>query len=154
MADTFRDLDDTDRRIINALQGDFPLDSHPYAVAAAEIGLFEDELLARLDALLDDGILTRFGPMFQIERLGGAFCLAAMAVPAADFERVAGIVNGLPEIAHNYERDHRLNMWFVIATDSPEGIAATVSAIEAATSYPVFPFPKEREYFVEMKLSA
>lgn len=149
-----RPLDATDRAIINALQGEFPLTPRPYAEAAAGLGLSEDELLQRLQTLLEQGTLTRFGPLFQIERLGGAFCLAAMAVPPEDFERVTAIVNSFPQVAHNYEREHRLNMWFVLATDRPEGIAATVAEIEAASGYLVLPFPKEREYFVEMRLTA
>lgn len=147
-------LDATDRRIINALQGDFPLVAEPYRQVAEELGLTEAELLRRLDAMLERKALTRFGPMFQIERAGGAFVLTAMRVPEADFERVAGQVNAFPEVAHNYRREHALNMWFVLATATPEGIAATTAAIEAATGLPVFPFPKEREYFVEMKLRA
>ena len=146
--------DEIDRRIINALQGDFPLVAEPFREVAATLGLDEAELLQRLDEMLDRRILTRFGPMFQIERAGGAFVLAAMRVPEADFERVAAQVNAFPEVAHNYRREHALNMWFVLATASPEGIAATTVAIEAATGLPVFPFPKEREYFVEMKLRA
>ena len=134
--------DAIDRRIINALQGDFPLVAEPYRQVADALGLSEVELL------------QRFGPMFQIERAGGAFVLAAMKVPEADFERVTAEVNAFPEVAHNYRREHALNMWFVLATATPEGIARTVAAIEAATGLPVFPFPKEREYFVEMKLHA
>lgn len=149
-----REPDELDRRIINALQGDFPLSPEPYAEAAAKLGISEAELLTRLQSLLDDRILTRFGPMFQIERLGGAFCLAAMAVPDAEFERVAEQVNALPQVAHNYAREHAFNMWFVLATETPEGIDAAVQTIEAATGYPVYPFPKEKEYFVEMKLLA
>jgi DNA-binding Lrp family transcriptional regulator len=147
-------FDETDRRIINALQGDFPLVPEPYRQVAADLGIAEGELLGRLDALLERRVLTRFGPMFQIERAGGAFVLAAMMVPEADFERVTAQVNAFPEVAHNYRREHALNMWFVLATATPEGIAATVAAIEAATGLPVFSFPKEREYFVEMKLHA
>lgn len=147
-------LDTIDRAIINGLQGDFPLDPAPYAVAAARLGISEGELLARLQALLARGVLTRFGPLFQIERLGGAFCLAAMAVPEADFARVAAQVNALPEVAHNYRREHALNMWFVLATETPAGIARAVMQIETVTGYPVFPFPKEREYFVDMRLTA
>jgi DNA-binding Lrp family transcriptional regulator len=146
--------DEIDRRIINALQGDFPLVAEPYREVAAGLGLDEAELLRRLDAMLERKVLTRFGPMFQIERAGGAFVLAAMRVPETDFERVAAQVNAFPEVAHNYRREHALNMWFVLATATPEGIAATTAAIEAATGLPVFPFPKEREYFVEMKLRA
>ncbi len=147
-------LDDIDRRLINALQGDFPLVREPYRQLAAGLGLSEAELLSRLDAMLERKVLTRFGPMFQIERAGGAFVLAAMKVPEQDFDRVAAQVNAFPEVAHNYRREHALNMWFVLATATPAGIAEAIAAIEAATGLPVFPFPKEREYFVEMKLHA
>lgn len=146
--------DATDRRIINALQGGFPLVEDPYRQVADELGLTEAELLARLRRLLDERVLTRFGPMFQIERMGGAFVLAAMAVPEERYEQVAEIVNEFSQVAHNYRREHALNMWFVLATETPEGIHEAHKAIEAATGLPVFPFPKEREYFVEMKLHA
>lgn len=147
-------LDEIDKRLINALQGDFPLVAEPYRQVAETLGMGEEELLRRLDSLLERRVLTRFGPMFQIERAGGAFVLAAMRVPEADFERVTTQVNAFPEVAHNYRREHDLNMWFVLATATPEGIAETIAAIETATGLPVFPFPKEREYFVEMKLRA
>jgi DNA-binding Lrp family transcriptional regulator len=147
-------LDAVDRQLINALQGDFPLVPEPYREVAETLGLSEGEVLRRLDALLERRVLTRFGPMFQIERAGGAFVLAAMKVPEPDFDRIAAQVNAFPEVAHNYRREHALNMWFVLATATPQGIAATVAAIEAATGLQVFPFPKEREYFVEMKLHA
>ena len=147
-------LDDVDRKLINALQGGFPLVREPYRQVAATLGLDEDELLRRLDAMLERRVLTRFGPMFQIERAGGAFVLAAMRVPDADFERVVAQVNAFAEVAHNYRREHALNMWFVLATATPQGIGEAIAAIEAATGLPVFAFPKEREYFVEMKLHA
>lgn len=147
-------LDDTDRRIINALQGDFPLSDEPYRDVAAALSIDETELLTRLQRLLADRVLTRFGPMFQIERMGGRFVLAAMQVPKADFERIAAIVNTFPEVAHNYQREHAWNMWFVLATERPEGIADTIARIETATGLTVAAFPKEREYFVEMKLRA
>ena len=147
-------LDDVDRKLINALQGDFPLVREPYRQVAEALGLDEDELLRRLDAMLERRVLTRFGPMFQIERAGGAFVLAAMRVPDADFERVTEQVNAFAEVAHNYRREHALNMWFVLATATPQGIDEAIAAIEAATGLPVFAFPKEREYFVEMKLHA
>lgn len=147
-------LDATDRALINALQGGFPLCDEPYAAVGAALGLSGDKVVARLRGLLDRKVLTRFGPMYQIERIGGAFVLAALKVPEADYETVAAAVNALPEVAHNYRREHALNMWFVLATETPEGIAAAIAKIEAATGLPVFAFPKEREYFVEMKLHA
>lgn len=149
-----REPDETDRRLINAVQGDFPLSERPFAEVGAALGLDEDEVLARLQSLLDDRVLTRFGPMFQIERMGGAFCLAAIAVPEDDWARVVDAVNAFPEVAHNYRREHALNMWFVLATESPDEIALTARRIEARTGLAVHLFPKEREFFVEMKLEA
>ncbi|CAG0956196.1 hypothetical protein BURK1_00464 [Burkholderiales bacterium] len=146
--------DPVDRAIVNALQGEFPLCERPFAAAAERFGIGEDELIARVDRMISDGTLTRFGPLFDAQKLGGAFTLAAMAVPAADFERVAGVVSAFPEVAHNYARDHALNMWFVLATPTPEGIDDAVARIEAATGLPVHAFPKEREYFVELRLVA
>ncbi|WP_341645237.1 Lrp/AsnC family transcriptional regulator [Thauera sp. SDU_THAU2] len=149
-----REPDALDRRLINALQGGFPLSATPFAEVAATLGMDEAEVIARIRSMLDDRVLTRFGPMFQIERMGGAFCLAAMAVPEAKWGTVVEAVNAFAEVAHNYRREHRLNMWFVLATERPEGIADVARRIEAATGLPVRLFPKEREYFVEMKLEA
>ena len=147
-------LDDTDRAIINAMQGDFPLVDQPYRAVAVALGLSEDELLARLKRMLEQRVLTRFGPMFQVERMGGAFVLAALTVPEERYDEVTAQVNAFAEVAHNYRREHAMNMWFVLATETPSGIANAIQRIEAATALPVFAFPKEREYFVEMKLHA
>ena len=146
--------DDIDRRIINALQGGFPLCDEPYRAVAESLGIDATELIARIERMLQERVLTRFGPMYQVERMGGSFVLAALAVPQAEFDRIAEIVNALPEVAHNYRREHRLNMWFVLATETREGIARAIARIEAETGLPVFAFPKEREYFVEMRLAA
>ncbi len=149
-----REPDEIDRKLINLLQGDFPLSETPYAEVGARLGLSEAEVIARLQAMLEDRVLTRFGPMFQIERMGGAFCLAAIEVPEADWARVVEAVNAFPEVAHNYRREHALNMWFVLATETPAAIADTARRIEAASGLAVHLFPKEQEYFVEMKLEA
>lgn len=148
------ELSDIDRQILATLQGDFPICERPYAEAAAQLGIGEAELLARLESLLSDKVLTRFGPMFQIEEMGGAFVLAALAVPEARYEEVTSLVNALPQVAHNYRREHQLNMWFVLATESKAGIADAIAQIEHDTGLPVYAFPKEREFFVEMKLEA
>ena len=148
------ELSDIDRRILATLQGDFPICERPYAEAAAQLGIGEAELLARLESLLADKVLTRFGPMFQIERMGGAFVLAALAAPEVRYEEVTELVNALPQVALNYRREHELNMWFVLATETQDGIAEAIARIERDTGLPVYAFPKEREYFVEMKLEA
>ena len=147
-------LDELDRRIVNELQGDFPLCARPFAEAAKRLGASEQELLARLRALLASKTLTRFGPLFDAERLGGAFSLCAMSVPRPDFERVVALVNAHPEVAHNYERGHHYNLWFVLAAASPARIDEVRRAIERETGFPVMDLPREEEYFVELKLSA
>lgn len=151
---TLSPMDETDRAIINALQGGFPICEHPYAVAAKPLGLDENDLISRIERLLANGVLTRFGPMFQVERMGGAFCLAAIAAPKEGYDAVAETVNAFPQVAHNYCREHELNMWFVLATETPDGIAHAAGEIEAATGLTVFLFPKEKEFFVDMRLRA
>jgi DNA-binding Lrp family transcriptional regulator len=146
-------LDPTDRALINALQGGFPLVERPFAEVGAQLGIDEEEVIARIEFLKESGVLTRFGPMFQIERMGGAFVLAALAVPEERYEEVTAAVNQLPAVAHNYRRQHALNMWFVLASETPAGIPAAVTEIEALTGLPVYAFPKEHEYFVELKFN-
>lgn len=147
-------MDDLDRRIVNALQSGFPVCERPFRAAAVALATTEEELIARVDRLLAEGTLTRFGPLFQVERMGGEFMLAAMRVPEARFDKIATIVNALPEVAHNYAREHALNMWFVLATETPSGVDEAIRKIESATNLPMLTFPKEREYFVELRLEA
>jgi DNA-binding Lrp family transcriptional regulator len=147
-------LDATDRAVVNRLQDGLPIVDRPYAAVAGELGLAEADLLARLERLLADGVLSRFGPMYHAEKMGGGLTLAAMAVPAARFEAVAETVNALPEVAHNYARDHDLNMWFVLASDDPERIPAAIGEIEAATGLAVHDMPKLREFYVGLRFEA
>lgn len=147
-------LDEVDRRIVNALQDGFPICERPFAAAAAPLGLSEEELIDRIERLLADGTLTRFGPLFDVARLGGNFTLAAMQVPAESFDAVAALVNAQDEVAHNYARDHALNMWFVVAAASEAEVQAAIARIEAQSGLPVLAFPKEREFFVDLRLPA
>ncbi len=117
------------------------------------LGLSEGELI---EGVRQPGrerpALSRFGPLWNAERLGGDVCLAAMAVPADRFETVAAQVNAHPEVAHNYERGHTLNMWFVLATERPSGSPRSIAEIEAETGLEVFPMPKTREFFVGFRV--
>jgi len=90
--------------------------------------------------------------MYQAERLGGGLTLAAMQVPERDLDRVVAEVNAYPEVAHNYQREHDLNVWFVLATDTPERIDAVIAEIAARTGYPVYNMPKREEFFVGLRL--
>lgn len=147
-------MDATDRRIINGLQGGFPISDRPYADEAAKLGIDEGDLIARLARMLEDGTLSRFGPMVHAEKLGGGLTLAAMAVPEDRFDDVAEQVNAHPEVAHNYARDHHLNMWFVLATETPERIAEVITEIEDETNLPVLNMPKQQEFFVGLRFEA
>ena len=145
-------LDDLDRRILNRMQQDLPLVAAPFAAVAAELGIEEAALLARLSVMKERGDVSRVGPMYRVDGFGGGLALMAMAVPPERFDEIAAMVNALPEVAHNYEREHALNMWFVLAAETPAEMAAAVAAIESATGLAVYAFPKEREYFLELKL--
>ena len=148
------DLSQTDRDIINLLQDDLPLDNRPFTGLAKQLDISEDMLIERAKWLKENGYLTRFGPFFDAAAMGGAFCLCAMAVPEENFEDVLTKVNAHNEVAHNYERAHRLNMWFVLATDTPDGITATADAIEQETGLNVHCFPKLQEFYIGFRVAA
>lgn len=147
-------MDDLDRAIVNQLQGGFPVSSRPYAEVAAQLGTSEEELIARIGKLLENKVLSRFGPLYHAERLGGALSLAALKVPPEDFERATELVNALPEVAHNYARDHALSMWFVLATETPEQQQQAIARIEQETGYRVYNMPKIKEYFIGLRFEA
>lgn len=144
-------MDDTDRNIINNLQGGFPICAHPYAVVAERLGIDETDLIRRLEQMLEKKQLSRFGPMYNAERLGGGLSLCAMRIPEADFERVTEQVNAFPEVAHNYARNHEFSMWFVLGTETPERVAGACKEIEQVTGYRVYNMPKKQEFFVGLK---
>ena len=147
-------MDSVDCRIINELQDGLPLRARPFAALAAVLGISEQEIVDRIGVLLTEGYLSRFGPLYNAERLGGALSLCALSAPVETFDETAALVNAHPEVAHNYERDHALNMWFVLATGSPERIPEVVEDIEAETGCAVYQFPKLEEFFIGLKLEA
>lgn len=147
-------LDATDRAIVNALQEGFPLTPRPFAEAGAALGLTEDDLIARIRRLREEGVITRFGPFLDAEAMGGAFCLCAMAVPAGRFDEVVTLVNAHPQVAHNYERSHHLNMWFVLACEAAGDIEKVAGRIERETGLPVLRFPKLHEFFIGFRVNA
>jgi len=144
-------MDKQDKAIINVLQDDFPICDAPYQEVAERLGIGVDELLQRLESLLQTGVLSRFGPMFHAEKMGGGLTLAAMQVPEQRFDEVAEMVNAFPEVAHNYARHHRFNMWFVLATESPEQIQRILQEISEKTGLKVYDMPKKKEYFVGLR---
>jgi DNA-binding Lrp family transcriptional regulator len=151
------ELSDLDKGLINLLQKGLPVCERPFADIAntlnsMNIKTSEQEVIDHLQALRMSKILTRFGPMFDAACLGGAFTLAALAVPEEDFERVTEQVNSFEQIAHNYRRDHRFNMWFVIGTESQIEFDQVIDAIEDKTQLKVLNTPKLEEFYVGLYL--
>ncbi len=145
-------LDATDRALINLMQDGMEIVPRPFGPPAAALGIGEAELIERIRHLREIGAITRFGPFFDAAAMGGAFCLCAMQVPAERFEEVMTLVNAHPEVAHNYERNHRLNMWFVLAAVAPEGIEQVADEIERETGMCVLRFPKLEEFFIGFRV--
>lgn len=144
-------MDDIDRAILNNFQGGFPICDRPYQQAAEQIGISEADFIQRIESMLEKKQLSRFGPMYHAERMGGGLSLCAMRIPEEEFERVNEQVNSFPEVAHNYARDHEFSMWFVLATETPERIASVLEEVEALTGYRVYNMPKLEEFFIGLR---
>jgi len=143
-----------DRAIINHLQGGMPVCEHPFAVVAMQLNITEDMLIERVQALLEDGTLSRFGPLYDVEKIGGIYSLIAMKVPVEGVNKVIPVINSYPEVAHNYERDHEFNLWFVVALDTEDRLPSLLVDIEERTGYRVYNMPKLDEYYVGLKFHA
>ncbi len=144
-------MDDIDRAILNNFQGGFPICDRPYEQAAKQVGTNEADFIQRIQRMLENKQLSRFGPMYHAERMGGGLSLCAMRIPEADFETVIQQVNAFSEVAHNYARDHEFSMWFVLATETSERIETVLKEIEAATGYRVYNMPKLEEFFIGLR---
>ncbi len=147
-------LDDTDRHLVNLLQDGLPIGPAPFEEIALKLAISQTAVAKRLGRMKEAGVITRFGPFYDAAAMGGAFCLCAMEVPAERLEPVVTCVNAYPEVAHNYERAHRLNMWFVLATETEAEIATTCKRIEAETGIAVLAFPKLQEFFIGFRVAA
>ncbi len=145
-------MNELSRQFINRYQGNFPLIEQPFAPIAAELGIDSGELITLIQGLLDDGLLSRFGPLYDASSMGGSITLAAMSVPQDRYEEVTLMVNAMPEVAHNYQREHTLNMWFVIATETAELLQQTIDHIEQVANLPVYNFPKLQTYYLGLWL--
>ncbi len=128
-------LDDVDRRLLNLLQGSFPIDTRPYAHVAELAGLPEQEVLDRTKRLLDERIIREITPIFDTRVLGYSSMLVAAKVDAENPWRAAKIINSHPGVSHNYLRDHDFNLWFTVATepDSPLGLEGTLEVLQRLT---------------------
>ena len=143
---------DIEREFINNFQGNFPLNARPFRSAAEKLGCTEEQLIAAAQRLKSEKLLTRFGPLYDAAELGGGLTLAAISVPEERYDNVTELVNQYPEVAHNYRREHELNMWFVLATETPEELIQAISSIEETTGLSVYNFPKLQEFYIGLWL--
>ena len=150
-------LNRTDRAVINAYQGGFPVTEDPFEPAAAAlrergVDITAEALLDRIKTLDEEGTLTRFGALINAAEIGGAATLVAMHAPEDRFEEITEQVNAHREVAHNYEREHpHLNMWFVVSVADADRIESVLAEIEAETGQETYNLPKQQEFRVEAK---
>jgi len=135
-------LDATDKRLLNLLQSDFPLVPRPYAAIAAALGVPEAEVLARVQALREAGVLRSLSAIFDVYRVGYRSTLVAFSVPPARLAEAASVVSAHPGVSHNYGREHEYNLWFVLAVPRSVDLEAEVAGLAGragATKYHILP---------------
>ena len=145
------ELDKNDRLILNHIQGDFPLTSRPFLEVGRELGMPEEEVIARVRRLLDTGAINRLGPVLNPATLGGERTLAAMHVPPERLEEIAALVDSFDIVSHNYEREHHYNLWFVLSSENPGEIDKVLAAIEQRSGIAVMNLPTLEEYFLGVR---
>ncbi|MBI4741707.1 MAG: Lrp/AsnC family transcriptional regulator [Betaproteobacteria bacterium] len=138
-----------DFRLLNDFQRNFPLCTAPFAELAVKLGVAEGAVLRMLEQLRREGKISRVGAVFAPKRIG-ASTLAAIAAPPEKLAAVAEVVNRFPEVNHNYEREHRYNLWFVVTAGSEGRLQAALGAIEQAAAYPVLKLPLLQEYHIDL----
>ena len=125
-------LDDLDRAILNEIQSHFPIDSRPYAEVGRRVGASEEEVLARVMAMAEAGIIRRLGANFTSRKLGYTSTLCAARVPPASLDHFVAVVNRYPGVTHNYLRRHRYNVWFTLIAESEERLNRILEEISQA----------------------
>jgi DNA-binding Lrp family transcriptional regulator len=148
-------LDDTDRRLLNLMQGDFPIAPRPYQHVAAQAGMTEDQAIARVKRLLEERIIRQVTPIYDTRALGYSSMLAAAKVDPENPWRAANVINEHPGVSHNYLRNHDFNIWFTIATepDSPLGLEATLTRLgEMAGAESIRQLPTLKLFKIRMDL--
>ena len=126
-------LDDLDRAILNEIQSHFPIASRPYAEVGRRVGASEEEVLARVAAMADGGVIRRLGANFTSRKLGYSSTLVAARVPPDKLDHFVAVVNRYPGVTHNYLRRHRFNVWFTLIAESAERLNQILEEISLAS---------------------
>jgi siroheme decarboxylase len=124
-------LDEFDKRLLNLMQGAFPIARRPYQHVAAQAGVSEEHVLDRVQQLLDERIIRQVTPIFDTRALGYSSMLVAAKVDPENPWRAATVINEHPGVSHNYLRNHEFNIWFTLATEpeSPLGVEGTLEVL-------------------------
>ncbi|UCH75692.1 MAG: Lrp/AsnC family transcriptional regulator [Rhodospirillales bacterium] len=140
---------DLERRLLDDFQRDFPLEPRPYKVIAERLGCDEETVLDLLCGMITAGLISRIGPVFAPHR-AGASTLGAMAVPAHRLDEVAALVSEYDEVNHNYEREHEINLWFVVCAPAPARVAEVMRDIADRTGLAVIDLPLEQAFHIDL----
>jgi DNA-binding Lrp family transcriptional regulator len=145
-------MDDTDRRILNRIQSNFPVTPRPYESIGQDLNLAETDVIARVRRLKEIGIIRRIGGNFSPEKLGFVSTLCAASVPEEALEVFAATVNSYPGVTHNYMRENHFNVWFTFIAPSMEEIEANLAAIAAETGvHDILNLPATRVFKIRAK---
>jgi DNA-binding Lrp family transcriptional regulator len=143
-------LDDLDKAILNEIQSHFPIVSRPYAEMGKRVGAPEEEVLTRVQALVDAGIIRRIGANFPSRKLGYTSTLCAASVPPEEVERFAETVNHYPGVTHNYLRRHRFNVWFTLIAESTARLEEILGEISRVTGIQVLSLPAQEIFKIKV----
>lgn len=135
--------------LLNDFQRNFPLVPAPFGVMAGRLGASEADVLGTLTQLQMCGAVSRVGAVFRPHSIGSS-ALAALAVPAAELDEVAKLVNGYAEVNHNYEREHRYNLWFVVTAADEARVREVLGEIERCTGCPLLHLPMLEDYHIDL----
>jgi len=142
-------LTDLQKHLLNDFQRDFPLSPTPYRDMADRLGVTETDVIAALTELDRRHLISRIGAVIPPNQIGVS-TLAAMAVPEERLDTVADLISSFPEVNHNYEREHRLNLWFVAVANDAGRLQAVIGDIERQTGLPVLQLPMLDDFFIDL----
>jgi len=126
-------MDETDRKLLNLIQEDFPIAAEPFAEVGARLGIGEAEVLRRIAQLKEEGIVRRIGAVFDLRKLGFESTLCAARVPEEKMHAFVEAVNAHPGVTHNYRRDDDYNVWFTLIASGEEALEAALAEIRRET---------------------
>lgn len=142
-------LDDIDQKLLQSYQRDFPLTENPFQEIGATLGIAEEEVIKRYQRLLDDGFISRIGPLVNHAKVGASTLVAIAAAPDT-IETSAEIINSFAEINHNYLREHRYNLWFVVTAKDEARMHTVIAEIESRTGCEALVLPMIKSFYIDL----